>query len=87
MSGAFLFGDDTKIKEGDTVKRTKRVASMPVGEAMIGRVINPLGQPIERPRIHQDKTIFSAGTQSAGVIQRQPVKQPLQNRPQSRPTA
>ncbi|HTR82773.1 MAG TPA: F0F1 ATP synthase subunit alpha [Bacteroidota bacterium] len=76
--GCVLFGDDTKIKEGDTVKRTKRVASMPVGEAMLGRVINPLGQPIDgRGNIKTDK--FSPLERKAlGVIQRQPVKQPLQ---------
>ena len=76
--GCILFGDDTKIKEGDTVKRTKRVASMPVGEAMLGRVINPLGQPIDgRGSIKTDK--FSPLERKAlGVIQRQPVKQPLQ---------
>ncbi len=76
--GCVLFGDDTKIKEGDTVKRTKRVASMPVGEAMLGRVINPLGQPIDgRGAIKTDK--FSPLERKAlGVIQRQPVKQPLQ---------
>jgi len=76
--GCILFGDDTKISEGDTVKRTKRVASMPVGEAMLGRVINPLGQPIDgRGTIKTDK--FSPLERKAlGVIQRQPVKQPLQ---------
>ena len=76
--GCILFGDDTKIKEGDTVKRTKRVASMPVGENMLGRVINPLGQPIDgRGSIKTDK--FSPLERKAlGVIQRQPVKQPLQ---------
>jgi F-type H+-transporting ATPase subunit alpha len=76
--GCILFGDDTKIKEGDTVKRTKRVASMPVGDAMLGRVINPLGQPIDgRGTIKTDK--FSPLERKAlGVIQRQPVKQPLQ---------
>ena len=76
--GCILFGDDTKIKEGDTVKRTKRVASMPVGEAILGRVINPLGQPIDgRGTITTDK--FSPLERKAlGVIQRQPVKQPLQ---------
>ena len=76
--GCILFGDDTKIMEGDTVKRTKRLASMPVGEAMLGRVINPLGQPIDgRGSIKTDK--FSPLERKAlGVIQRQPVKQPLQ---------
>lgn len=76
--GCILFGDDTKIKEGDTVKRTKRVASMPVGDAMLGRVINPLGQPIDgRGAIKTDK-FLPLERKALGVIQRQPVKQPLQ---------
>lgn len=76
--GCILFGDDTKIKEGDTVKRTNRVASMPIGEAMLGRVIDPLGRPMDgRGPIKTDK--FSPIERKAlGVIQRQPVKQPLQ---------
>ena len=45
--GCVLFGESTLVKEGDTVKRTKRVASMPVGEEMLGRVINPFGIPID----------------------------------------
>ncbi|MBI2428531.1 MAG: F0F1 ATP synthase subunit alpha [Ignavibacteriales bacterium] len=76
--GCILFGDDTKIKEGDIVKRTNRVASMPVGEAMLGRVINPLGQPIDgRGAIKSDK-YYPIERKALGVIQRQPVKQPLQ---------
>jgi F-type H+-transporting ATPase subunit alpha len=76
--GCILFGDDTEIKEGDTVKRTKRVSSMPVGEAMLGRVINPLGQPIDgRGPIKTDK-FLPLERKALGVIQRQPVKQPLQ---------
>jgi F-type H+-transporting ATPase subunit alpha len=76
--GCILFGDDTQIKEGDTVKRTNRVASMPVGEAMLGRVINPLGQPIDgRGAIKTDK-MLPIERKALGVIQRQPVKQPLQ---------
>ena len=76
--GCVLFGESSLIKEGDTVKRTGRVASMPVGEAMLGRVINPLGQPLDnRGPIKTDK--FSPLERKAlGVIQRQPVKEPLQ---------
>jgi F-type H+-transporting ATPase subunit alpha len=76
--GCILFGDDTKIKEGDTVKRTKRVASMPVGDAMIGRVINPLGQPIDGRGSIKTKQFSPLERKALGVIQRQPVKQPLQ---------
>ena len=54
--GCVLFGDSALIKEGDTVKRTKRVASLQVGEEMLGRVINPLGQPIDgKGTINTDK--------------------------------
>ncbi len=76
--GCVLFGDDTKIKEGDTVKRTKRVASMPVGEAMLGRVINPLGQPIDGRGTVKTDTFSPLERKALGVIQRQKVKQPLQ---------
>jgi F-type H+/Na+-transporting ATPase subunit alpha len=76
--GCILFGESNEIREGDTVKRTGRVASMPVGEKMLGRVINPLGQPIDgRGPIPNEK--FSPIERKAlGVIQRQPVKEPLQ---------
>jgi F-type H+/Na+-transporting ATPase subunit alpha len=76
--GCILFGDDTQIKEGDTVKRTKRVASMPVGEAMLGRVINPLGQPIDGRGAIKTEKFLPLERKALGVIQRQPVKQPLQ---------
>lgn len=76
--GCILFGDDTKIKEGDTVKRTKRVASMAVGDAMLGRVINPLGQPIDGRGAVKTDTFLPLERKALGVIQRQPVKQPLQ---------
>jgi F-type H+/Na+-transporting ATPase subunit alpha len=76
--GVILFGDDTQIKEGDTVKRTNRVASMPVGEAMLGRVINPLGQPIDGRGAIKSEKFLPIERKALGVIQRQPVKQPLQ---------
>jgi F-type H+-transporting ATPase subunit alpha len=76
--GCILFGESTEIKEGDVVKRTGRVASMPVGEAMLGRVINPLGQPLDgHGPIHTDKHL-PIERKALGVIQRQPVKEPLQ---------
>jgi F-type H+-transporting ATPase subunit alpha len=76
--GAVIFGDSHSIKEGDTVKRTGRVASMPVGDAMLGRVINPLGQPLDgRGPIKTDK-FLPIERKALGVIQRQPVKEPLQ---------
>lgn len=76
--GCVLFGSSTLVKEGDTVKRTKRVASMPVGEAMLGRVITPLGLPIDgKGPISTDKYL-PIERKAKGVIQRQPVKEPLQ---------
>ncbi len=77
--GCVLFGESTLIKEGDSVKRTGRVASMPVGEQMLGRVINPLGQPIDgRGPVKTDK-FLPLERKALGVIQRQPVKEPLQS--------
>jgi F-type H+-transporting ATPase subunit alpha len=76
--GCILFGDDTKIKEGDTVKRTNRVASMPVGEAMLGRVIDPLGRPMDGRGPVKTEKFSPIERKALGVIQRQPVKQPLQ---------
>ena len=76
--GAVLLGESTAIKEGDTVKRTGRVMSVPVGEAMLGRVVNALGQPLD------GKGPIAADRQSPveriapGVVDRQPVKEPLQ---------
>ncbi len=76
--GCILFGESRYIKEGDTVKRTGRVASMPVGEEMLGRVINALGQPIDgHGPIKADKYL-PIERKALGVIQRQPVKEPLQ---------
>ena len=76
--GAAIFGSDTLIKEGDTVRRTGKVASVPVGEALIGRVVNPLGQPIDgKGPITTTKTRIIEGM-AASVIERQPVTQPLQ---------
>lgn len=76
--GCVLFGSSTLVKEGDTVKRTKRVASLPVGENMLGRVITPLGLPIDgKGPINTDK-FLPIERKALGVIQRQPVKEPLQ---------
>ena len=76
--GCILFGESREIKEGDTVKRTGRVASMPVGEQMLGRVINALGQPTDgRGPIHTDM-FLPIERKALGVIQRQKVSEPLQ---------
>jgi F-type H+/Na+-transporting ATPase subunit alpha len=76
--GAVLLGDYGSVKEGDQVKRTGRIMSIPVGDAMVGRVVNALGKPIDdKGPIHT--TEFNALERLApGVVDRQPVKQPLQ---------
>jgi F-type H+-transporting ATPase subunit alpha len=76
--GCILFGEGSAIKEGDTVKRTGRVASMPVGEEMLGRVVNPLGQPIDGRGPVTTTQLLPIERKALGVIQRQPVKEPLQ---------
>ena len=76
--GCILFGESREIVEGDTVKRTGRVASMPVGEQMLGRVVNPLGQPIDGRGPVRTEKISPIERKALGVIQRQPVKEPLQ---------
>jgi F-type H+-transporting ATPase subunit alpha len=75
--GSVLLGDYTEIKEGDQVKRTGRIMSVPVGEAMIGRVVNALGVPIDgKGAIHADG--FNPIERLApGVVDRQPVKEPM----------
>ncbi len=77
--GCVLFGDTTLIKEGDTVKRTKRVASMPVGDEMLGRVITPLGIPIDGKGAINSTKFLPIERKALGVIQRQPVKEPIQS--------
>ncbi len=76
--GAVLLGESTEIKEGDEVRRTGRIMCVPVGEAMIGRVVNALGQPIDG-KGPIDTTEFNPVERIApGVVDRQPVKEPLQ---------
>ena len=76
--GAVLLGEYTEIKEGDEVKRTGRIMSVPVGEEMVGRVVNALGEPIDgKGPIHSTK--FNPIERLApGVVDRRPVKEPLQ---------
>ena len=76
--GCVILGPYTHIKEGDTVKRTGRIISVPVGEALIGRVINPLGQPVDgKGPIKSDK-YRSIERIAPGVITRKSVHQPMQ---------
>jgi len=76
--GCILFGESSHIMEGDTVKRTGRVASMPVGEQMLGRVVNPLGHPVDGRGPITTEKLLPIERKALGVIQRQPVKEPLQ---------
>ncbi len=76
--GCILFGESSEIKEGDTVKRTGQVASIPVGEALLGRVVNSLGQPIDgRGPVNAEKKM-PLERKALGVVDRAPVKEPLQ---------
>ncbi|MDP3296764.1 MAG: F0F1 ATP synthase subunit alpha [Thermodesulfovibrionia bacterium] len=76
--GAVLFGEDTLIKEGDIVKRTGRIMEVPVGEALIGRVVNAIGQPIDGKGPINTKEKRIVDVVAPGIIDRQPVKEPLQ---------
>jgi len=76
--GAVLLGEYTEIKEGDTVKRTNTIMSVPVGEALIGRVVNPLGVPIDDKGPIAAKERNPLERIAPGVLDRQPVREPLQ---------
>ena len=73
-----LLGDDEGIKEGSTIKRTGKVVSVPVGEGMIGRVVNALGQPIDGKGPIEAADSRAIESPAPGILERQPVKQPLQ---------
>ncbi|MBR4667732.1 MAG: F0F1 ATP synthase subunit alpha, partial [Butyrivibrio sp.] len=75
---AVLFGEDVGISEGQTVKRTGRVVSVPVGEQMIGRVVNAIGQPIDGQGPIAASEYRPVESPAPGIIARQPVKEPLQ---------
>src|SRR5512145_719191 len=76
--GTVLLGDFKEIKEGDTVKRTGRIISVPVGEELLGRVVNSLGQPIDGKGPITTKTFMPIERIAPGVVDRQPVREPLQ---------
>jgi F-type H+-transporting ATPase subunit alpha len=76
--GCILLGDAVKIKEGDEVSRTGRVMAVPVGEAMLGRVVNPLGEPLDGKGEIKATTTRPIEVIAPGVMERQPVKEPLQ---------
>jgi F-type H+-transporting ATPase subunit alpha len=76
--GVVLFGETTHIKEGDTAKRTRRILEVPVGEELVGRVVDALGQPIDGKGPILTKTFGPVERLAPGVVERQPVKEPLQ---------
>jgi len=76
--GATVLGEVTHIKEGDTVKRTGRIVEVPVGEAVIGRVLDPLGQPLDGKGPIEAKENRRIEIKAPGIVVRQPVKEPVQ---------
>jgi F-type H+-transporting ATPase subunit alpha len=76
--GVVIFGEDKNIKEGDTVKRTQRIVEVPVGESLLGRVVDVLGNPIDgKGPITSNKTRV-VDVKAPGIVSRQPVHEPLQ---------
>src|SRR5690349_4156026 len=76
--GAVLFGEWEKVVEGDTVKRTGKLLEIPVGEQMLGRIVSPLGQPLDGKGEINTTEFRPAEFKAPGVVQRQPVKEPMQ---------
>ena len=76
--GAIVLGEGHLIKEGDIVRRTNRIISVPAGEAMIGRVVNPLGEPLDGKGPIETKEFMPIEAIAPGIIDRTPVKEPLQ---------
>jgi F-type H+-transporting ATPase subunit alpha len=76
--GAVLFGEWQKVVEGDTVKRTGRLLDVPVGDALLGRIVTPLGEPLDGRGAIATTETRPAEFKAPGVVQRQPVKEPMQ---------
>src|SRR5512140_2302671 len=76
--GAVLMGDDSGIREGDIVKRTKRIAEVPVGDAIVGRVVDGIGQPIDGKGPIASKDFRKIEVIAPGIVKRQSVREPLQ---------
>src|SRR5436305_1128954 len=76
--GTALFGDWEHVKEGEPVRRTGRVASVPVGDALVGRIVDPLGNPIDGEGPFRTEGTRPLGFKAPGVVDRQPVKEPIQ---------
>ncbi len=76
--GAVLMGDERHLKEGDEVRRTDRIAQVPVGAGMLGRVVDPLGRPLDGKGPIESEGTRRLEVVAPGIVQRQPVKQPMQ---------
>ena len=76
--GVALFGDWEKVEEGEPVRRTGRVASVPVGDALVGRIVDPLGTPLDGAGAIETDDRRPLEVKAPGVVERQPVKEPLQ---------
>jgi F-type H+-transporting ATPase subunit alpha len=76
--GVVLLGDYTEIKEGDIVKRTNKIMSVPVGDALVGRVVDPLGNPLDDKGPIQTNERLPLERLAPGVVDRQPVREPIQ---------
>jgi len=76
--GIVLFGDSRLVKEGDIAKRTGKIVEVPIGEELLGRVVNPLGQPIDGKGSINSTQSYPIERKALGVMQRQPVAEPLQ---------
>lgn len=76
--GVVVLGEDRLIKEGDTVKRTKKIVQVPVGEGLIGRVVDALGNPVDGKGPIQAKEFRVVDVKAPGIVKRQPVTEPLQ---------
>lgn len=77
-AGIAILGDDTQVKEGSTVKRTNKIVQVPVGEALLGRVVNALGLPIDGKGDLNAKEFRKVEIKAPGIVERQSVKEPLQ---------
>ena len=76
--GAVILGETHEVKEGDIVKRTKRIVSVPVGKALVGRVVDPLGRPLDGKGPIESDEFRNVEIKAPGIVYRQPVKEPLQ---------
>jgi F-type H+-transporting ATPase subunit alpha len=76
--GVVIFGESELVKEGDVVKRTGRIIEIPVGEELMGRVVDPLGFPLDGKGEIRSKEKRRIEVKAPGIIYRQPVKEPLQ---------